>query len=286
MNITYSKEEIEAILGREEYDFHLFFEAMAKYYEGRRILITGANGSLGNAFSNFVKKYDVKCDLILTDIDGEGYNQVDVTSQYFLTTAVMKTKPNFIFHFAADKHAPKGEDSPERAIEINLRGTENIISAARNFNSKIILASTCKANNPETVYGATKLIADRLISNSGHIVARYYNVVETSGNVFEIWKNTDPKDHYTTPCQRYFITLNEALALTLFSGMQRIGRHTINPGEIQFMPDVYMRLYKAAPVIMEKRRGDREIELRKSTSEEIVSVVGTKFERIFSYHDK
>ena len=71
-------------------------------------------------------------------------------------------------------------------LNINTIGTYNLLSCI-NENTKILLTSTCKSANPEVVYGASKLIAERMVLNSGGSVSRFFNVVETSGNVFSIW---------------------------------------------------------------------------------------------------
>ena len=280
---------ISVILGRNEHDLEALFQRASRFYANSRIMITGADGSLGHALRKFIKDYNVDCKVYNFDInfDTKYDNQYlgDVTDIDSLSSAVSVASPDYVFHFAADKHAPHGEDNPESTISINLVGTDNLLNCIDHLKTKIILSSTCKSCNPETVYGSTKLISERLVLNAGHVVARYYNVVESSGNVFEIWNSeSDPSKHVVTECSRFFISMNEALALTLFTGTQAFGRYTVNPGTIRDMTQVHKDIYGVEGIAVPMRRGDRKVELRLSTSEYIAEKSGV-FERVESYHD-
>ena len=97
--------------------------------------------------------------------------------------------------------------------------------------ARVLTASTCKACNPETVYGATKLIAERMTLEAGGSVARFYNTVETCGNVFRLWEElAEDEPLPVTPCGRYFIALSEAVALMLHAAVQPPGRYIVHPG--------------------------------------------------------
>lgn len=289
--MNFDSQNIEKILGRKEHDLSLFFEEAAKFYSGKKLIITGAMGSLGTALNNFFREYNVECYITNVDIAYDRKNSpdgicVDVSNPFSMRGLINNTNPDFVFHFAADKHAPAGEKTPESTININIDGTKTILTALKNSNAKLILSSTCKSCNPETVYGASKLIAERLCLNEGHNVARYYNVIESSDNVFEIWdKQEDSNFHEVMSCTRFFITINEALALTLFAGMKDYGRYTIDPGKDRHMLDVHFNLYGNHGKVVAPRRGDRLQELRKSTSETIVKLNEYCFEQIINEHD-
>lgn len=284
------KQSLEKILGRKEHDVSDILDAAAYYFTGKNIMITGALGSLGQSLNNFIKEYNINCNVKNIDIDKDvagmpSGSVLDVCNYYQMMAAFSVFNPDLVFHFAADKHAPHGESSPCGTVNVNIDGTKNLIECAAPYNCKIVLASTCKSCNPETVYGASKLIAERMALNSGHSVARYYNVVETSGNVFDIWK-AGSVDNKVANCKRYFISLKEALTLTLFVSMQDNGRYTINPGNIRNMPDIYLDLFGYYGSLVPPRRGDRVVELRLGTAEKIVPVSHSPFEEIISGHDQ
>ena len=288
--MNFTEAALEKILGRSEYDLEDFFQEAASFYKNKKIIITGSMGSLGSAFNSFIKDYNIKCNIMNIDIaataDDVDHLYFNVFDDFSMKKLIKKFQPDYIFHFAADKHAPSGERTPDSTININIYGTRIIIEATQSLNTKIVLSSTCKSCNPETVYGASKLIAERMILNKGHNVARYYNVVESSDNVFEIWNNDyNIEDHLVMNCNRYFITIKEALALSLFTGMQDSGRYTINPGNIRNMLDVYRDLYGRDGSVVPARRGDRISEIRLSTSESLSKIKNSVFEQIMNEHD-
>ena len=190
-------EKIEKILGRKEWANLLQQPIDVK---GKTILITGASGSIGQQLIKRLSKS--KCKIIATDIV-DCKLKLDVTSKESIKKFI-KYKPDYIVHLAGAKHAPKGEDETIETFTINTIGTQLLLKSFPK--SKFVLTSTCKACNPETAYGASKLIAERLVLNSGNSVARFYNVVQTSGNVFEIWKKQKQKQ-VAPLCSRYFLSL-------------------------------------------------------------------------------
>lgn len=237
------------------------------YLKGKRILITGANGSLGIEVTKYFLENEIN--FLATDKDSCDVEDIDqvliVTSSY---------NPTHILHLAADKHAPEGELFPSKTFSVNTLGTLNVLKAAKNIGSRVLLASTCKSCDPETVYGSSKLIAERLTINAGGTVARFFNVVETSGNVFEIWKNSESEQTIkVTNCFRYFMSTSEAVSLLIKSLVlsdTSPGRYIFDPGVSHFMPDIAARLYpNRTAEFIAPRRGDRFIEPLKATSERL-----------------
>lgn len=204
------------------------------------VWITGAAGSVGSALLERLPQ------AIGTDID------VDVTDRAAVDKAARTIRPSLVLHCAGAKHAPEGETDPAHVAAVNIDGTQNILSVC----SRVVLASTCKAADPETAYGASKLIAERIVLNAGGWVARFYNVRETQGNVFEIWANTDPLP--VMPCWRYFISLKDATDLMLALPALPPGRYTVDPGPAVFIPDLADELYPGREkALVQPRRGDR-----------------------------
>jgi len=273
-------ENLNIILGRQEFEFPQ--DEILKSIRNLRILITGGEGSIGQSIANFLKNTDI--DFKLTDIDS-----MDVTSLDTVTNYLIQYKPTHILHLAADKHAPDSEVNPESTFMVNVLGTSNILKGAKLIGAKLITASTCKACDPETVYGCTKLISERMTLNEGGSVARFYNVIETSGNVFRIWERLQNENIPVTPCYRYFITLKEAsflLLLTLMKSSTAPGRYSIAPGKLRFMPDVARQLYPNENiVIIPPRRGDRLCELFTARNE-AVSELDDHLLKIYSPYDK
>lgn len=210
---------------------------------------------------------------------------VDILDFLALKAAMLFVRPQIVFHCAGAKHAPEGEVEPWDATRINVEGTRNVLQAAPN-GCRMVLTSTCKACNPETVYGATKLIAERLTLNAGQSVARFYNVREASGNVFEIWEGIpEPLPLPATSCYRYFITMPQAVGLLLRVAQMPPGRYTLDPGEVVCMIDEAAALVGRDNVeIMQPRRGDRLKEPRIGGGESLVPL-GNGVERIHSRHD-
>ncbi len=263
--------EVEKILNRPQYEYLLNNDNF-KELKDKFVLITGAYGSIGTRLVERFKQMGVKH--VATDI-----NNCDITNEEQVKQ-ILQLDFDIIINIAGAKHAPKGELEVESTLNINTLGVLNLLKYKKN--AKFVLTSTCKSCNPETVYGATKLISERLTLNSGGSVARFYNVVETSGNVFEIWKDKEKID--VTTCQRYFISLDEAVGLTMYAALNK-GRYSVFILSLQNMIDVANRyLPSANKRIVEPRKGDRVTELLYS-SNETKEVINESIVKINNYFD-
>ena len=192
---------------------------------------------------------------------------------------------------AGAKHAPEGEHETWKTLSINTIGTKNLIDYS-NPKTKIILTSTCKSCNPETVYGASKLIAERMVLNHGGSIARFFNVVETQGNVFEIWDNIEDNGtiKVAAVCKRHFISLDEATGLLIcISSLNESGcRYIVNSPILREMTDIADALYeKRDKIIIQPRRGDRVEEKFLSSNETIEKYIFSEsIIKIKNTHDK
>jgi FlaA1/EpsC-like NDP-sugar epimerase len=270
-----TKETIEKILGRSQHEYLLNIENDIDF-SNKRILVTGANGSIGTRLCERLKALNVN--ILPTDIEGHTY-PLDVTNTDSIIKAMIYYKPTDIINIAGAKHAPEGEVNPFEVCNINTIGTHNLLTYG---NARITLASTCKSCDPETAYGASKLIAERMVLNANGGVARFFNVIETQGNVFEIWETQKVKE--VTTCYRFFISLDEAVGLTLHA-LINTGRFIVNTNR-KYMPFVYEALYPNNKAkIVGRRRGDREEEpfIAKSEKEQAVNKAVFK---ITNYHDR
>lgn len=266
------------VIGRDE------APPLLRYRNLGKTLVTGGEGSIGKALAERVGDLNLSDDVLFTDID-----TMDVRDERNVMAQFLRFEPKTVIHLAASKHAPLGEEDPYEVVRTNVEGTHNVLEWARRVRAKVVVASTCKAADPETAYGASKLIAERMALNAGQAVARYYNVVETSGNVFEIWSRAHTLAY--TDCYRRFTTLNEAINLTLWTAMWGDARYTLTHTVSRYMRDVlatyapdgdYGGMYKQIPT----RRGDRYEEPRHAACEQLQPVAGCEWiSRIVNPHD-
>jgi FlaA1/EpsC-like NDP-sugar epimerase len=240
-------------------------------------LITGAAGSVGRALGQRISAY-------LTD--SAWYDRhLDVTDLEEVTYWVTTTRPRTIFHLAGAKHAPQGELDPAHVAAVNIIGTLNVLRAAEPVGAKVVMASTCKACDPETAYGASKLIAERAVLNAGGVVVRYFNIPESDGNVFRLWESLPESALIPwTDCWRFFVSMESAVSLTIAAADLPSGRYAPAPGLARHMHDVAMELYPDRRLCqVPLRRGDRYREPLKAESETAEGVSG--YLKITSPHD-
>jgi FlaA1/EpsC-like NDP-sugar epimerase len=271
---------LERILGRPERPLPLD-EPLAGL-AGKRVLITGAEGSIGSAVARSIGD---AAEVIPTD-KHSGNPAVDVRVESDVAAVLRQTRPDVIFHLAAAKSAPDAERDPMSALEVNVLGTRNVLAHAPE-GTHVVTASTCKACEPETAYGASKLVAERVTLNAGGSVARFYNVVESSGNVFELWSRLDPSEPIdVTPCRRYFISLAEAVSLVVWTAILPPARYGFDPGKAREMHDVAIDLYPERMLrSVPPRRGDRIAEPLAARHEQVEQDARPSLLRIVGAHD-
>ena len=235
---------------------------LQNYFNGKTVLITGGTGSLGNELIDiFLTKYKLKKLCILSR---DELKQSDLQKKIFLKDKKKITRfflgdvrdlervkfackeVDYIVHAAALKHVDVAEYNPLEFIKTNIEGAKNIIQASLENNVKRVIAlSTDKAANPINLYGATKLVSDKLFTSANNIsgnsntrfsVVRYGNVVNSRGSVLPYFMNLKKKNSPFFPITdkemtRFWITLNESAQLILNSFIRMYG------GEI-FVPKI------------------------------------------------
>src|SRR5437867_933477 len=229
-----------------------FKAIMNKELKGKTILITGGGGSIGSHLTKKILEYPIKTVRVL-DIDEHAIFRLsrslnDSRLRLLLGNVLEKERieiaaknVNIIIHSAAVKNIEISEFNPIETIDTNINGTTNMIKMAiRNMPEKFLNISTDKAADPSTLYGTTKQLSERLTSWAGFHVkttkfasVRFGNVIETRGNVFEIWneelKSKLPLSITDPNMNRYFFSVDEAVNFIL----QCLSM--INEGEI-FVP--------------------------------------------------
>ena len=241
-------------------------------------LVTGAAGSVGRVLGRAIPAR-------LTDVAWDGGKHLDVTNREQVVGYMATFRPRIVFHLAGAKHAPQGELDPAHVAAVNITGTLNVLHAAALTGAKVVMSSTCKACDPETAYGASKLIAERAVLNAGGVVVRYFNIPESEGNVFRLWESLpDSEPIPWTDCWRFFVPIAQCVALTLEAAGMPSGRYAPSPGHARHMHDVAMDLYPGRRLVqVPLRRGDRYREPLKAKSENVQEVNG--YLTITSPHD-
>lgn len=225
---------IEDFLAREPKD--LDKDVIRSFVKDKRILITGAGGSIGSEIAQQCEQFGAKS---LTLVDNSEYNLyqigekiktaklrlLSVTDKVRLENVFKETKPQIVIHAAAYKHVPICEENQEMAVINNVLGTKNVIDTAiENKVKKVVIISTDKAVRPTNVMGATKRVTELYASNvdakKTEIVAvRFGNVLGSSGSVIPKFKEQIERGGPVTVTHpditRYFMLIPEACQLVL-----------------------------------------------------------------------
>ena len=230
--------KVEDLLGRHPSDLHA---GVAAWLQPQCLVVTGASGSIGLELCRQLASLEPR-ELIAIDNNETGIYELelelktrhpdlrltavvaDVTDKRRIRRLFEQQRPAVIFHVAAYKHVPLMERQPEEAVRINIGGTRSVLDAARRCGAgRFVLVSTDKAVNPTSVMGATKRIAEMLITTAGGAptctVVRFGNVLGSRGSVVPTFARqielggpvtiTDPE------MTRFFMDIAEAATLIL-----------------------------------------------------------------------
>jgi FlaA1/EpsC-like NDP-sugar epimerase len=240
---------------------HIDTELVGLSLGGRRVLVTGAGGSIGSELCRQIGRWEPQ-ELYLL---GHGENSIyeilieleqsypglkihpliaDIRDQDRINHLFSDFQPQVVFHTAAHKHVPLMQVNIEEAISNNVLGTRNIVEASLENNiERLVMISTDKAICPTSVYGATKRIGEMLILDAAHrkgkpfSVVRFGNVLGSRGSVLVLFKRQIDSGGPVTvthpDMERYFMTIPEAVHLVLqASAMGKGGEvFVLNMGE-------------------------------------------------------
>ena len=267
------KVKLEDLLGREPVRINL--EASMNYIRDKRVLITGAGGSIGSEIVRQVL-HNGPSEIIAL---GHGEQSIymlnehlpehtnipvrtviaDVADEVMMRDVFMKYKPSVIFHAAAHKHVPLMEFNPREAMRVNDLGTRTVARLAGEFNAqRMVMISTDKAVNPSSVMGATKRLAEKILEHelrlhpeTKYMAVRFGNVLGSRGSVipkFEEQIASGGPVTVTHPdMKRYFMLIPEAVSLVIQAGALGHGGElfVLNMGEpvvIKDMAELLIRL--------------------------------------------
>lgn len=210
---------------------------------GKRVLVTGAGGSVGHELCRQIARWSPSLLVLL----GHGENSIfevslelqedfpslpiqpiiaDIRDLVRLQSVFNNTRPQVVFHAAAHKHVPLMESNVEDAVTNNIIGTRNVVQAAITVETeRLVLISTDKAVRPANVMGATKRIAEMIVLEAAQhtgrafSVVRFGNVLGSRGSVVPLFKRQiahgGPITITHPDMKRYFMTIPEAVHLVL-----------------------------------------------------------------------
>lgn len=237
----FRKVQLEDLLARQP--IHTDTSGVRKLLKGKRILVTGAGGSIGSELCRQIARCEPAQLLLL----GHGENSIfGITNELYrdfpaltvqpviadirevarLERIFERFHPEAIFHAAAHKHVPLMEDNPEEAVTNNVLGTRNLLDLAESHAVEVfVMISTDKAVRPTSVMGATKRVAEQLVQAAAHrtgrcfVAVRFGNVLGSRGSVVPYFQEQIERGGPVTvthpEIKRFFMTIPEAVQLVL-----------------------------------------------------------------------
>ncbi|TFD17788.1 polysaccharide biosynthesis protein [Cryobacterium sp. TMT2-23] len=235
---------IEDLIGRHPVDTHV--ESIAGYLAGKRVLVTGAGGSIGSELCRQITKFGPS-ELIMLDRDETGLQGTqlsilghglldtkdvvlaDIRDAEALNAIFAERRPEVVFHAAALKHLPMLEQYPDEAWKTNVLGTLNVLAAAQTVGvTTFVNISTDKAANPTSVLGHSKRVAEKLTawaaqeSKHAYLSVRFGNVIGSRGSMLPTFTTLieagGPLTITHPDVTRFFMTIPEACQLVIQAG--------------------------------------------------------------------
>lgn len=263
--------------------------AIEKMLVGKRVLVTGAGGSIGSEICRQVAACAPaqlllveQCEVLLYQIEQDlirrGFGGVivpliaDITDRGRMEQIFGKYSPEFVFHAAAHKHVPMMESQPGEAIKNNALGTATLVDLASNHGVEaFVLISTDKAINPTNAMGASKRLAEIILQSNSRrpgnqtrfMAVRFGNVLGSSGSVIPLFKRQIAEGGPVTvthrDIKRYFMTIPEAVGLVLQTAVIGQGGsiYVLNMGDPVKIIDVAKHLIRLSGL-----RPDVDIEIK------------------------
>lgn len=237
--------DVVDLLGREE--VKLDMQQIATKLSGKTILVSGAGGSIGSEICRQIARFSPKRIIVL----GHGENSIyqinkelnqnfkgtieiipiiaDIQDRKRIFEVMQEYVPDRVYHAAAHKHVPMMEYNPREAVKNNIYGTKNMAEAAKTAGvGNFVMISTDKAVNPPNIMGATKRVAEMIVTSLNETgktkfaAVRFGNVLGSRGSVIPLFKEQirdgGPVTVTDFRMTRYFMTIPEASRLVIQAG--------------------------------------------------------------------
>jgi FlaA1/EpsC-like NDP-sugar epimerase len=255
-DIQLKEVSVEDLLPRDEIKVDL--KAMGELISGKRILITGAAGSIGSELVKQIAQYKPEAMVLIDQAEtpehdvrlmmAHDYPEVEAET---VVTSICKAdrmerifrefRPDYVFHAAAYKHVPMMENNPSEAVQNNIYGTKVIADLSVKYGvKKFVMVSTDKAVNPTNVMGCSKRICEIYVQSLNHaiqhgaqqgmtqfVTTRFGNVLGSNGSVIPLFREQIKKGGPVTVTHpdiiRYFMLIPEACKLVLEAGTKGNG---------------------------------------------------------------
>lgn len=231
---------IQDLLGRDQVSLDL--ASLKKLMQGKRVLVTGAGGSIGSELCRQILEYNPstlvmvdRCENYLYELGAGLPGHLDtrlsfifssITNREKLEATFSKHQPQLVLHAAAHKHVPLMEDNPDEAVINNVIGTRIVAETSEKYAvEKFVLVSTDKVVRPSSVMGMTKRLAEKFIQHIGRnsktrfMIVRFGNVLGSNGSVVPLFKKQISEGRVVTvthpEMERYFMLIPEAAQLIM-----------------------------------------------------------------------
>jgi FlaA1/EpsC-like NDP-sugar epimerase len=279
---------------------------VANIFKEKKVLILGGTGTIGSALVKKILNFEPK---VIRIFSRDEYKQFKMNEEFennnklrFLLGDVRDfervnkamEEVDIVFHCAALKHVPACEYNPFEAVKTNVIGTQNVINAALNNNVKrVIFTSSDKTISPTNTYGATKLLAERLVSTADYYkgskdiifsAVRFGNVMGSRGSVIPVIKKQISEKGYVTitdpDMTRFMMTVDQAIDL-LISALRRA-----KGGEIFVLKMPVIKIGDLFDVVTEEYCLKKDIDISKIERKIIGLRVGEKiYEELMTYEE-
>jgi FlaA1/EpsC-like NDP-sugar epimerase len=305
--------ELEDLLGR--IPVNIDFKVIKNFIQDKKVLITGAGGSIGSELSKSIVQFNPK-KLVVLDIDETDITNLfnnlkfgkvevipiigDIRNESKMNEVFKKFLPEIVIHSAAYKHVPVLEFFPDEAVGTNIFGTKILAEKALKYGiEKFIYISTDKAINPTSIMGATKRIGEEIMkimnqrNTTKFISVRFGNVMGSRGSVIPLFKEQLKRGGPITvthpEMKRYFMITSEAVLLVLEASAIGIGGdvYILDMGEPIKIIDLAKEMIKLSgyepdvdiPIVFTQIRPGEKLFEEVLSAEE--GAEKTKFEKIF-----
>jgi len=307
---------VQDLLGRPPVQVR--YDALRAYYRGKRVLVTGAAGSIGSELVRQLLRFEVDR-IVAADINETGLFELDQELRGVLNAVPLQitladvrdearidhlmraVRPHVVFHAAAYKHVPMMERDVEEAVKTNVFGTLNVGEAALGADvGTFVFISTDKAVNPASVMGASKRVGELLTQALGRrgktrfVAVRFGNVLGSRGSLIPLLQEQIRRGGPVTITHpgmvRYFMSIAEAVLLVLQTPLMRgpEALFMLDMGEPVRVLDVVRELIRLSglevdqdiPIVYSGIRDGEKLEEELVTSAE--RSVATDFERILA----